>query len=78
MAGVRETVRQPHLCSRPGSPGAENIQTAGANPVSATARLGMLPRKLKRRNAAEQAEQACPVSNALRGNVDIQLNASLA
>lgn len=30
------------------------------------------------RNAAEQAEQLCPVSNALRGNVDIQLNASLA
>jgi lipoyl-dependent peroxiredoxin len=29
-------------------------------------------------SAAEQAEQACPVSNALRGNVDIQLNASLA
>ncbi len=29
-------------------------------------------------NAAEQAEQLCPVSNALRGNVDIQLNASLA
>src|SRR5215208_1394991 len=29
-------------------------------------------------NAAEQGEQACPVSNALRGNVDIQLNASLA
>ena len=29
-------------------------------------------------NAAEQAEQGCPVSNALRGNVDIQLNASLA
>jgi osmotically inducible protein OsmC len=28
-------------------------------------------------NAAEQAEQACPVSNALRGNVDIQVNASL-
>ncbi|HET9928040.1 MAG TPA: OsmC family peroxiredoxin [Rubrobacter sp.] len=28
-------------------------------------------------SAAEQAEQACPVSNALRGNVDIQLNASL-
>jgi organic hydroperoxide reductase OsmC/OhrA len=54
------------------------MQTAGANPVSAAARLGMLPRKLKRRNAAEQAEQACPVSNALRGNMDIQLNASLA
>ncbi|MBA3423510.1 MAG: OsmC family protein, partial [Rubrobacter sp.] len=29
-------------------------------------------------NAAEQAEQGCPVSNALRGNVDIQLNATLA
>jgi osmotically inducible protein OsmC len=28
-------------------------------------------------NAAEQADQGCPVSNALRGNVDIQLNASL-
>ncbi|MBA2535441.1 MAG: OsmC family peroxiredoxin [Rubrobacter sp.] len=28
-------------------------------------------------SAAEQAEQGCPVSNALRGNVDIQLNASL-
>ena len=28
-------------------------------------------------NAAERGEQACPVSNALRGNVDIQLNASL-
>ena len=28
--------------------------------------------------AARQAEQACPVSNALRGNVDIRLNASLA
>jgi lipoyl-dependent peroxiredoxin len=28
-------------------------------------------------NAAEQAEQGCPVSNALRGNVDIQVNASL-
>jgi osmotically inducible protein OsmC len=27
--------------------------------------------------AAEQAEQVCPVSNALRGNVDIQVNASL-
>ena len=27
--------------------------------------------------AAEQAEQVCPVSNALRGNVDIQLNVSL-
>jgi osmotically inducible protein OsmC len=30
------------------------------------------------RSAAEQGEQACPVSNALRGNVDIQLNTSLA
>ena len=29
-------------------------------------------------NAAEQANQGCPVSNALRGNVDIQINASLA
>jgi osmotically inducible protein OsmC len=29
-------------------------------------------------SATEQAEQACPVSNALRGNVDIRLNASLA
>ncbi|CAN5678516.1 OsmC family protein [soil metagenome] len=28
-------------------------------------------------NAAEQAEQGCPVSNALRCNVDIQLNVSL-
>ena len=28
-------------------------------------------------NAADQAEQVCPVSNALRGNVDIQVNASL-
>ena len=28
-------------------------------------------------DAAEQAEQACPVSNALRGNVDIQMNATL-
>jgi osmotically inducible protein OsmC len=28
-------------------------------------------------NAAEQGEQACPISNALRGNVDIQLHASL-
>ena len=27
--------------------------------------------------AAAQAEQVCPVSNALRGNVDIQVNASL-
>lgn len=30
------------------------------------------------KSAAEQAEQTCPVSNALRGNVDIQLNVSLA
>ena len=29
------------------------------------------------RNAAEEADQGCPVSNALRGNVDIQLNARL-
>jgi lipoyl-dependent peroxiredoxin len=29
------------------------------------------------RSAAEEAEQACPVSNALHGNVDIQLNVSL-
>jgi osmotically inducible protein OsmC len=29
------------------------------------------------RSATEQAEQTCPVSNALRGNVDIQVNASL-
>lgn len=28
--------------------------------------------------ANEQAEQVCPVSNALRNNVDIQVNASLA
>ena len=28
-------------------------------------------------NAADQAEQGCPVSNALRGNVDIQVNANL-
>ena len=28
-------------------------------------------------NAADQAEQVCPVSNALRGNVDIQVNTSL-
>ena len=28
-------------------------------------------------SAVEQAEQGCPVSNALRGNVDIQVNASL-
>ena len=30
------------------------------------------------RSVAEEAEKTCPVSNALRGNVDIQLNASLA
>jgi osmotically inducible protein OsmC len=30
------------------------------------------------RSAAEEAEQACPVSNALRNNVDIQLNVSLS
>jgi osmotically inducible protein OsmC len=29
------------------------------------------------RSAAEEAEQECPVSNALRGNLDIQLNATL-
>ncbi|MEW6636211.1 MAG: OsmC family peroxiredoxin [Actinomycetota bacterium] len=29
------------------------------------------------RQAAEQAEQLCPVSNALRGNVDIRLSATL-
>lgn len=28
-------------------------------------------------SAVEQAGQGCPVSNALRGNVDIQVNASL-
>ena len=28
-------------------------------------------------SATEQAEQICPVSNALRGNVDIRLNATL-
>jgi osmotically inducible protein OsmC len=28
-------------------------------------------------SAAERGEQGCPISNALRGNVDIQLNASL-
>jgi lipoyl-dependent peroxiredoxin len=28
-------------------------------------------------NAVEQAEQGCPVSNALRGNVEMQVNASL-
>lgn len=30
------------------------------------------------RSAAEEAEQSCPVSNALRGNVDIKLDTSLA
>ena len=30
------------------------------------------------REAAQEANQSCPVSNALRGNVDIQVNASLA
>jgi osmotically inducible protein OsmC len=29
------------------------------------------------RRAVEQADQGCPVSNALRGNVDIPVNASL-
>jgi lipoyl-dependent peroxiredoxin len=29
------------------------------------------------RNAVEQANEGCPVSNALRGNVDIRLKASL-
>ena len=28
-------------------------------------------------NAVEQADQGCPVSNALRGNVEIRVNASL-
>lgn len=28
-------------------------------------------------DAARRAEQSCPVANALRGNVDIQLNATL-
>jgi osmotically inducible protein OsmC len=28
-------------------------------------------------SAVEQADQGCPVSNALRGNVDIRVNASL-
>jgi lipoyl-dependent peroxiredoxin len=28
-------------------------------------------------SAAERGEEACPISNALRGNVDIQLNATL-
>ncbi len=27
--------------------------------------------------AAEQADQVCPVTNALRGNVDVQVNATL-
>jgi lipoyl-dependent peroxiredoxin len=30
------------------------------------------------RSAVEQAEQGCPVSNALRGNVEIRVNATLA
>ena len=30
------------------------------------------------RNAVEQADGGCPVSNALRGNVEIRVNASLA
>lgn len=30
------------------------------------------------RSATEEADQGCPVTNALRGNVDIQVNASLA
>jgi lipoyl-dependent peroxiredoxin len=29
------------------------------------------------RNAVEQANEGCPVSNALRGNVEIRVNASL-
>jgi len=29
------------------------------------------------RNAVEQADEGCPVSNALRGNVEIRVNASL-
>ena len=29
-------------------------------------------------SAANEAEQACPVSNALRGNVEIRVNATLA
>ncbi len=29
-------------------------------------------------SAVEQAEQGCPVSNALRGNVEIRVNATLA
>jgi osmotically inducible protein OsmC len=28
-------------------------------------------------NAVEQADEGCPVSNALRDNVDIRVNASL-
>jgi lipoyl-dependent peroxiredoxin len=28
-------------------------------------------------NAVEQGNQGCPVSNALRGNVEIRINASL-
>lgn len=28
-------------------------------------------------NAVDQADQGCPVTNALRGNLDIQVNASL-
>ncbi|CAA9429473.1 MAG: Peroxiredoxin OsmC [uncultured Rubrobacteraceae bacterium] len=28
-------------------------------------------------NAADQAEQGCPVSNALRGNIDVQVNVTL-
>jgi lipoyl-dependent peroxiredoxin len=28
-------------------------------------------------SAVEQADQGCPVSNALRGNVEIRVNASL-
>jgi lipoyl-dependent peroxiredoxin len=30
------------------------------------------------RNAVEQADEGCPVSNALRGNVEIRVNTSLA
>ena len=29
------------------------------------------------RKATEEAEQGCPVSNALRGNVDVRINATL-
>jgi len=29
------------------------------------------------RNAVEQANEGCPVSNALRGNVEIRVNSSL-